>query len=133
MRILRHLENEGSARIVPYELRILPDAGCGFFLADHPSVFELDDAVAEGGVALGVSDLNDGGAAFVQALEELHDFVALSGVEVAGGLVGEDELGVLNDRARDPDELLLTSGKLVGEEIFFADDVEAVEDVADQA
>src|SRR5229473_6220575 len=77
----------------------LSNAGGGFFLADHPAVFKLDDAMTIHGIALGVGDLNDGGSSFVQALEELHDFVALRGVEVAGGLVGEDELGILNDRA----------------------------------
>src|ERR1700730_4609651 len=97
MRILRYLENERSVPIVPRKQRALAHSGGGFFLTDDPTVFELDDAVAEGSVALGVSDLNDGGAAFVEALEELHDFLALSGVEVAGGFVGEDELGILDN------------------------------------
>src|ERR1700676_5274453 len=133
MRILRYLENDGRVRIVPDKMRDLSHAGGGFFLADHPAVFELDDTVAEGGVALGVGDLNDGGAAFVQAFEELHDLFALCGVKVSRGLVGENELGILDDRASDADQLLLTARKLVGKEIFLADDVEAVEDVADQA
>src|SRR5258708_31738996 len=111
----------------------LSDAGGGFFLADHPAVLELDDAVAEGGVALGVRDLNDGSAGVVQALEELHDFIALRGVEIAGGLVSEDELRILNHRAGHANQLLLSAGKLVGEEVFLADDVEAIEDVADEA
>src|SRR6266436_1890555 len=111
----------------------LSDAGCGFFLADHPAVLELDDAMTIHGVALGVGDLNDRSPSVVEALEELHDFIALRGVQVAGGLVGEDELGILNDRACYANELLLAAGKLVGEEIFFADDVEAVENVANQA
>src|SRR5258708_6237326 len=133
MRFLRQLGNEGGAPIVPRELYSLTDAGGGFFLADHPAVFELDDAVAEGGVALRVRDLNDRGAGVVEAFEELHDFVALRGVEIAGGLVSEDQLRILNHRARYAHELLLSAGKLVGEEVFLADDVEAIEDVADEA
>ena len=39
-------------------------SGCLLF-ADHPAVFELDNAIAESGVALRVRDLNDGRAAFV--------------------------------------------------------------------
>src|ERR1700738_417187 len=133
MRILRYLENDGRVRIVPDKMRDSSHAGGGFFLADHPAVFELDDAIAESGIAFGVRDLNDGGAAFVEALEKLHDLFTLRGMKIAGGFVRENQLGILDDRARDADKLLLTAGKLVGEEIFFADDVEAVEDVADQA
>src|SRR5216683_3654597 len=111
----------------------LSDAGGDGVLADHPAVFELDDAVAEGGVALGMRDLNDGRAAFVQAPEELHDFFALRRVKITGGFVSQNELGILNHRAGHADELLLAAGKLIGEKVFLADNVEAVEDVADQA
>src|SRR6266849_1891956 len=111
----------------------LSNARGGLLFTDHPAVLELNNSMTIHGVALRMRDLNDGGAPVVEALEELHDFIALRGVQVAGGLVGEDELGILDDRAGDAHELLLAAGKLVGEEIFFADDVEAVEDVADQA
>src|SRR5713101_1343713 len=111
----------------------LSNARGGLLFTDHPAVLELNKSMTIHGVALRMRDLNDGGAPVVEALEELHDFVALRGVEVAGGLVGEDELGILDDRASDANELLLAAGKLVGEEIFFADDVEAVEDIANQA
>src|SRR6266853_195669 len=80
-----------------------------------------------------MGDLNDGGAAFIEPLEELHDFFALRGVQVSGGLVGENELGVLNHRARDPNKLLLSAGKLVWEQVLLPDNVEAIQNVADQA
>src|SRR5271165_3232541 len=80
-----------------------------------------------------MGDLNDGRAGVVQACEELHDFVALRGVQIAGGFVGEDELGILDYGTGDADELLLSAGKLIGEEIFLSDNVEAVENIADQA
>src|SRR5271154_3507618 len=54
-------------------------------------------------------------------------------MQIAGGFVSEYELGILNDRAGDTDKLLLATGKLIGEQIFFGDDVEAVENVGDQA
>src|SRR4029077_6923481 len=114
-------------------VRVLADASGGLLFADHPAIFELDDAVTESGVSFGVRDLNDGGAALIQALEELHDFFALGRVQVARGLIGQNKFWILDDCASDAHELLLTAGKLVREEIFFADDVEAVEDVADQA
>src|SRR5262249_9164641 len=92
-------------------------SGDGFF-ADDPAIFELDDSVAVGGVSLGVCNLDDGGAAFVKPLEELHDLFALSGVQVAGGLVGKNELGRHDDGARDTYKLLLAAGELIGEEIL---------------
>src|SRR5216684_6010215 len=118
-----------SRRIGAY----LSNARSGLLFTDHPAVLELNNSMSIHGVALRMRDLNDGGAGVVEALEELHDFIALRGVQVAGGLVGEDELGILDDRARDAHELLLAAGKLVGEEIFLAHDIEAVQGVADQA
>ena len=106
--------------------------GLGFF-GDEPAVGQLNDAIAAGGVFFGMGDLDDGGAGFIEFLEELHDLVALDGMEIAGGLIGEDELGILDDGAGYADELLLAAGELIGEKIFFADDVEAIESVADEA
>src|ERR1700682_5631753 len=109
MRILRYTENDGRVRIVPGKTRNLSHAGGGFFFADHPAVFELDDAIAESGVALGVRDLNDGGSPIIQAFEKLHDLFTLRGMKIAGGFVREDELGILDDRASHADQLLLTA------------------------
>jgi hypothetical protein len=54
-------------------------------------------------------DLHDRGAFAVELLEELHDFLALVGVQVAGRLVREDQLRIGDDGARDADELLLAA------------------------
>lgn len=89
--------------------------------------------MAVGGVFFGMGNLDDGGAGFVEPFEELHDLVALCGVEITGGFIGENEFGILNDGTGDADKLLLTAGELVGEEILFGDDVEAVESVANKA
>ncbi len=57
-----------------------------------------DFAVAEGDFALGecghlgiVGDHDDGVALGVEILEELGDDLLVGGVEVAGGLVGEED------------------------------------------
>ena len=63
----------------------------------------MEDTVSVGGVFFRVGDLNDSGAGFVEFFEELHDFFALRGVKIAGGLVGQDEFGILDDRAGDTD------------------------------
>ena len=63
-------------------------------VADYFPVEEVDGALGTGGVFLGVSHHDDGGAFGVEFLEELHDLPSVLGVEVAGGFVGEDELRV---------------------------------------
>jgi len=85
------------------------------------------------GVPLRMRNLDDASASFVQLSEKLHDFFTLRGMQVTGGLVGQNQLGALNDGAGDSHELLLPARKLIGEEVFFANDVEAVEDVANEA
>src|SRR5260370_6106445 len=118
-----------SRRIGAY----LSNARSGLLFTDHPAVLELNNSMSIHGVALGVRDLNDCRTGVVEALEELHDFFALRRVKITGGFVSQNELGILNHRAGHADELLLAAGKLIGEKVFLAVNVEAVEDVADQA
>jgi len=47
-------------------------------------------------------------------VEECHDLVACFGVEVTGGLVGEDDGGVIDEGSCDGDALTLSTGELVG-------------------
>ena len=63
-------------------------------VADYFPIEKVDGALGTGGVFLRVSHHDDGGAFGVEFLEELHDLPSVLGVEVAGGLVGEDELRV---------------------------------------
>src|ERR1700690_942329 len=87
-----------------------------------PTVEELDDAIAVSRVGLGVGDLDDGGALVLQSLEEFHDLLALAGVEVAGGLVRQDEFGIRHQGPRYGDELLLAARELVRIEVLLAHD-----------
>src|SRR5207249_1901869 len=77
--------------------------------------------------------LDDRRSALVQRPEQLHDFFALRRVEVTGRLVRKDDLGIRDDRARHADQLLLAARELIRVEIFLADDLKAIEDVADHA
>ena len=95
--------------------------------------FSRTTRCAVGGVHLGVRDLDDGRAFGVELLEQLHDLAALIGVQVAGRLVGQDDRRLRDERARDGDQLLLSAGELRRVEVLLADDLEAVEHVADQA
>jgi hypothetical protein len=83
-------------------------------------VVARDDAVADGDDAVGVfgdvglvGDEDDGVALGVEFVEEGHDLVAGLGVEVAGGLVGEDDGGLVDQGAGDGDALALAAGELV--------------------
>ena len=89
--------------------------------------------MAVGCVPLRVGHLDDARARLVQLAEKLHDFFTLRGVKVAGRFVRQDQFGALNYGASNSHELLLTAEELIREEIFFADDVESVKDVANEA
>ena len=79
------------------------------------AVEEVDDAAGVARVALRVGDHHDGGALLVEFGEQVHHLLAVLGVEVAGGLVGEDELGVGDHGAGDGDALLLSARELLRE------------------
>src|SRR5579863_5834854 len=93
--------------------------GCRQSIADHPAVLQLNNAISVCRISLRMRDLNNGGAAVIQFLEELHDLLALCGMEIPRRFIGEDQLRTENHRARHPHQLLLASGELVGEKIFF--------------
>ena len=50
----------------------------------------------------------------VELLQQRHDLEARRRIERAGRLVGEDQLRVVDQRARDGDALLLAAGELRG-------------------
>ncbi len=60
-----------------------------------------------------VRDQQDGDPAFlVQGLKDVHDLDTRARVEVPGRLVGEQDRGLVGERARDGDALLLAPGEL---------------------
>ena len=66
--------------------------------------------------------------------EELHDLDRGLGIERRRGLVGEQQLGLLHDGARDADTLALAAGQRVGAAVREArepDHVEELERLAD--
>src|SRR6266478_2155373 len=99
----------------------------------NPAVLQLDNAASIRGVSLGVCDLDDGRTRVIQTFEELHDLFALCGMEIPRRLIREDQFRTENHRARHADKLLLAAGELVREKVFLANDVEAIERVANQA
>ena len=63
----------------------------------------------------------------VETPEDLHDLVPHLGVEVARGLVGQEELGAPDDRPGDRDPLLLPAGELRGEVVHARGETYALE------
>ena len=79
----------------------------------EPPVADVHHAVGMGSHVGLVRDEHDGLARVAQALERGEHHVARGGVEVARGLVGQDEGRVVHEGPRDGDALLLAAGELV--------------------
>src|SRR5271155_3157675 len=104
---------------------LVADAG-GEVVAGDDAVADGDDAVGVFGDVGLVGDDDDGVAVGVELVEEGHDLVAGLGVEVAGGLVGEDDGGAIDEGAGDGNTLLFAAGELIGAVIEAALDAEDV-------
>jgi hypothetical protein len=69
----------------------------------------------------------------VEALQDLHDLDAGPAVQVAGGLVGQDQLGLVHEGPRDGHPLLLAAGELVGSVVGAAAQPDRLEEGAGPA
>jgi hypothetical protein len=84
-------------------------------IADNAAISKLDDPPGETSDAFLVGDQHDGDSfVFVQSLKGLHDLGASPAVEIAGGLIRQDQAGVIDQGARDGDPLLLSARELSG-------------------
>src|SRR2546430_7700042 len=63
-------------------------------LLQDPAVGQVDEAISVCRVRFRMGHLDDRRTLVVQALEELHDLLALGGVQVPGRLIGQDQLGI---------------------------------------
>src|SRR5207249_781598 len=94
-----------------------------------PTIEQIDKLVAVRRVQFRMRNLNDCRALFIQLLEEFHDLLSLRRVQIPSRLIREDEAGICNHGTGYSDELLLSAGKLIGIEIFFSHNLEAVKGV----
>ena len=113
-------------------ISVVGDAGgrVDGLVAHHAAVAHDEVALAVAGDVELVGDHDDGDALVVEFLEHAHDLDGGPAVEVAGRLVGEEDRGVVDERAGDGDALLLAAGELVGimvGAVRQADDFEAVQ------
>ena len=78
-----------------------------------------------------MGDHDDGGAGGVEFGEHFHDGVAVGGVEIAGGFVGQEYGWIAGQSAGDGDALLLAAGELSGIVRAAMRDLDAFEHVGD--
>src|SRR5580698_5643223 len=71
------------------------------------------DAVSAGCMDFRVRHHDERGAACVYPSKHLHDGISVCGVEITGGLIGQDDLRARHQRTSYRDPLLLTSRKLL--------------------
>ena len=81
----------------------------GFVAAirNDDAILDLDDALGIAGHLHVVRDDDDGVALGMQFLEDLDDFLPAVAVQRTGGLVGQDDVAAVHQRARNRDALLL--------------------------
>src|SRR5882724_3410360 len=83
------------------------------FVGDHPSVTERDEPIGVSGERGIMGDEDEGAAQrAVETQDQLDDLLAGGGVEIAGGLVGQEHGRPARHRARDGYALLLAPREL---------------------
>ena len=87
---------------------------------DDPAAHHVDDALVVGGH-------HHGGPGLVDAVEQAHDALARGRVEVAGGLVGQQDQRAVDERPGDGHALLLTARQLVREAVLLAGQADQLE------
>ncbi len=121
----RHVE--GFEETIPQRLPLLTHARRSSSQASLPgrdfrvhaigedlAVADLDDPLRVLGDRHVVRHQDDRVSLGMQLAEDLHHFFAGAAVERAGGLVREDHLAAVHQRARDTHALLLAAGELPG-------------------
>ena len=78
-----------------------------------------------------MGDDDEGLAGFIDDAEEhVHDGGTGGGVEIAGGFVGVEDAGVVDEGAGDGDALLFAAGEFGGEMVEALGEADAVEEFA---
>src|SRR5438045_3355237 len=83
------------------------------FITGDQSIADSDDAVSMSRDVFLVCHQDNGIALLPERLEEVHDFGAGPRVEVAGGFVGQEDGGVVDQGAGDGDALSLSAGHFI--------------------
>jgi len=97
-------------------------------VGDDLAVGEADDAIGvfEESLIVGGEDEGEAEAA-VEIVHKVNQLSGIAGVQVGGGLVGEDEGGAMDDGAGDGDTLALAAGEQVGTMVGAGGEADAFE------
>ena len=86
-----------------------------FFIADDMSMFNSDNALAHGiHYLLVMGSHNDGGTGSVNFFKNFHNIPTGFRVQVARGLVGNNQQGIINNSSGNSDTLLFATTQLIG-------------------
>ena len=92
--------------------------GAGSGVPAMPAVLELNDAAADPLDQLAIVGRDQHRrAARVDVAEQVHDLERQIGIEVAGRLVGQHEVRLVDERARDRHALLLAARQFLGQRV----------------
>ena len=83
-------------------------------VAGDYAVSDMDDAIGVFGDIGFMGDQHNRVAFFMQVFHKPHDFAAGLRIQVAGGLVGQDNRRIINKGAGNGDALALSTGKFIG-------------------
>src|SRR5438094_2208102 len=83
-----------------------------FFLlfVNDPTIAQLNDAFPIRSVFVRVCDLHDGHAFVIELAKQLHDFLALTGVQISRRFISEQKLRFSDDCPGHTYDLLLSAG-----------------------
>jgi hypothetical protein len=81
----------------------------GFLFSEHASVEQLDGPIRVSREPWVVGDHADGRSLPVQFAKQFHHGLAVFGVEISGGFIGEKDGGGAHEGAGDGDALLLAA------------------------
>ena len=84
-------------------------------LVEHLAVLDEEHAPGAAGRAQGMRDHHDGLPLSVHGFEQAHQLVRRAGIQRAGGLVGQQQLRIGDQRAGDGHALFLAAGYFIGE------------------
>src|SRR5262249_28200776 len=87
-------------------------------LVHYAPVEQMNRSVGMSCVSRIVSDHADGRALFMELAKQFHHCFAICGIQIPGGLVGQQNCGVSGNCAGDRHSLLLSARKL-GRQMFF--------------
>ena len=104
-----------AAQVAQRDREVMTDHGLDPRFARHDAAVEqMHDSVCLRGASWRVGHHHHGRTFAMQHAEHVHHVGTVAAVEVARRLVGEDQRGIVDERARDRDALLLAARERVG-------------------